>query len=425
MQTEHTQELLSILQSFPLEDKIQMTQDRIIEFVEQTERNGKGAYISFSGGKDSTVLLDIALDIYPDLPAVFSNTGLEYYEIQKFAKKQKNVDVVSPKMRFDEVISKYGYPLIGKEVAEAIYYARRMQPDKRERERVYDHFLQTSAHRNRRTVLTGAYPFTHTHTHTTAQADGTLRHTVKKRTEFNGQRTIRGSRRTGVEEKSFFNKEKWLPLCRDIPVPISHYCCQIVKKNPLHKYSKETGRCPIMATMAEESRVRKQAWMRTGCNAFDGKIQSKPMSFWTEQDVLQYIVSKPLEICSVYGDIVAVDEDGNEYDPHTLLTDGCKLKCTGCDRTGCIYCGFGFHLERGETRFQRLAKTHPKQYEYCMGGGQWVDNPAYDPAAPKFDGEWQNWNPKKIFVPSKKGIGLKTVFDMVNEIYGKDFYRYE
>ena len=245
---------------------------------------------------------------------------------------------------------------------------------------------------------------------------------------MNGLTGVGGVFSNGKEqfgEKSFFNKEKWLPMCRDIPIPISHYCCQIVKKNPLNKYAKETGRYPIMATMAEESRVRKQAWIRTGCNVFDGNIQSKPMSFWTEQDVLQYIIKNDIKICSVYGDIVAVDEDGNEYDPNFTLTDGCKLKCTGCDRTGCIYCGFGFHLERGETRFQRLAKTHPKQYEYCMGGGQWVDNPAYDPVAPEYDGEWKNWNPKKIFVPSEKGMGLKTVFDMVNEIYGKDFYRYE
>ena len=226
-------------------------------------------------------------------------------------------------------------------------------------------------------------------------------------------------------EKSLFNKEKWLPLCRDVPVMISHYCCQKIKKDPLNAYKKRTGRYPIMATMAEESRVRKQAWLRTGCNAFEGKIQSKPMSFWTEQDVMQYIIKNDIEICSVYGDIVAVDEDGNEYDPHTLLTDGCKLKCTGCDRTGCIYCGFGAHLEKGVTRFQRLAWTHPRQYEYCIGGGQWVDNPAYDPVAPEYDGEWKNWNPKKIFVPSKQGLGLKTVFDMVNEIYGKDFYRYD
>ena len=225
-------------------------------------------------------------------------------------------------------------------------------------------------------------------------------------------------------DKSLFNKEKWLPLCY-IPVMISHYCCQKIKKDPLNAYKRRTHRYPIMATMAEESRVRKQAWLRTGCNAFEGKIQSKPMSFWTEQDVMQYIVENDLEICSVYGDIVAVDEVGNEYDPHNLLIDGCKLKCTGCDRTGCIYCGFGAHLERGETRFQRLARTHPRQYEYCMGGGQWADNPAYDPVAPEYDGIWKNWNPKQIWVPSKKGLGLKTVFDMVNEIYGKDFLRYD
>ena len=92
---------------------------------------------------------------------------------------------------------------------------------------------------------------------------------------------------------------------------------------------------------------------------------------------------------------------------------------------GCIFCGFGFHLEKGETRFQRLARTHPKQYEYSIGGGQWVDNPYYDSTAPKMDGEWENWNPKKIWVPSKKGLGMGKVFDMANEIYGKDFYRYE
>lgn len=193
----------------------------------------------------------------------------------------------------------------------------------------------------------------------------------------------------------------------------------------MNKYSKQNGLYPILATMAEESRVRKQAWMRTGCNSFDGKIQSKPMSFWTEQDVLQYIIQNNINICSVYGDVVAVDETGNEYDPHTMLTDNCKLKCTGCQRTGCVYCAFGAHHDGDETRFQRLAKTHPRQYEYCMGGGQWVDNPAYDATASEYDGEWKNWNPKKIIVPSKDGLGLKIVFDMVNEIYGKDFYRYD
>jgi hypothetical protein len=60
-----------------------------------------------------------------------------------------------------------------------------------------------------------------------------------------------------------------------------------------------------------------------------------------------------------------------------------------------------------------------------MNGGQWVDNPAYDPTAPEYDGEWKNWNPKKIWVPSKEGLGMRKVFDDCNQIYGKDFIKYE
>ena len=77
------------------------------------------------------------------------------------------------------------------------------------------------------------------------------------------------------------------------------------------------------------------------------------------------------------------------------------------------------------SKFAMLAKTHPRQYEYCLKGGQWIDNPHYDPTAPKMDGAWKNWNPKKIWVPSKEGIGLKKVFDDMNAIYGEKFYRYE
>ena len=267
-------------------------------------------------------------------------------------------------------------------------------------------------------------------------------------------------------EKSQFNKEKWLPLARDVPILISHKCCHRMKKSPMHKYQTAHGYKPILATLAEESRVRKQAWIRHGCNAFESKNpMSQPMSFWTEQDVLAYIVkyaesimemrkktlfsrvgtddlgtllasgltlgqtvekdySSP--IASVYGDIVSIGSDGNSYPAVDVAGNvQCNLKCSGCQRTGCIFCAFGAHLEKGETRFQRLAYTHPRQYEYCIGGGEWVDNPYYDPAAPVWDGEWKNWNPKKIWTRNGKGLGLGKVFDMVNEIYGKDFIRYE
>lgn len=117
---------LAILQSYPLWLKVKMSQERIRDWVYHYGENG--VVVSFSGGKDSTVLLHLVRQEFPDIKAVFSNTGLEYPEIQRFVKSFDNVDMVTPKMRFDEVISTYGYPLISKEVAEAIYYARRIRP---------------------------------------------------------------------------------------------------------------------------------------------------------------------------------------------------------------------------------------------------------------------------------------------------------
>ena len=213
-------------------------------------------------------------------------------------------------------------------------------------------------------------------------------------------------------------------MCNETQFMISHKCCSAMKKSPIQMYQRRTKRVPFIGTLTEESKLREQAWFKHGCNAFDSnKPTSQPMSFWTEQDVLHYIRDNGLEIASVYGEIVGVDGDGMEYEP--LPGIDCNLKCTGCQRTGCIFCAFGAYLDKGETRFQRLARTHPKQYEYCMRGGQWSDNPAYDPTAPKMDGVWKNWNPKKIWTPSKEGLGMKKVFDDCNQIYGKDFIRYE
>lgn len=111
------------MQALPLIAKIRKTQLRIREWYEHF--NGQ-VYVSFSGGKDSTVLAHLVHELYPEVPLVFSNTGLEYPEIQSFARKM-GAEFIRPSMRFDEVISKYGYPIIGKEVAEAIYYARRIR----------------------------------------------------------------------------------------------------------------------------------------------------------------------------------------------------------------------------------------------------------------------------------------------------------
>ena len=119
----HTIQELRIRQALPLEQKILMTKTRIREWVNYYGL--EGVYVSFSGGKDSTVLLHIAREIYPDIKAVFVDTGLEYPEIREFVKTFDNVDIIRPKMNFKQVIEKYGYPFISKEVSECVYGAKK------------------------------------------------------------------------------------------------------------------------------------------------------------------------------------------------------------------------------------------------------------------------------------------------------------
>lgn len=377
-------------QSLPLNAKVLMTQSRIREWYDHYDGN---VCVSFSGGKDSTVLAHLVHELYPEVPLVFCNTGLEYPEIQSFAKKM-GAEFVYPKMNFSEVISNYGYPIISKENAEAIHYARKIcniggVRQKKENARNLQED-EPPGLRIPQKIMGGGRK--HTDGGRTSQGRGTDTINLSrpdgmaagnaygqaaskpKRERGRGswtqwrRRTIAGVGEFSTETKSIFNKEKWLPLCRDTQFKISHKCCSVMKKGPMGIYQRKHKSKPFIGTLADESRLREQAWIRHGCNAFDAdRPTSQPLSFWLEQDVLQYIKDEGLEIASVYGDIVTVDADGMEYD--SLLAPCGTLKCTGCQRTGCVYCGFGAHLDKGESRFQRLAKTHPKQYEFCMRGG--------------------------------------------------------
>lgn len=343
-----TKDDLKMLQALPLELKIKLTQRRIRDWVR--EFGTDGVYVSFSGGKDSTVLLHIVREMYPDVEAVFVNTGLEYPEIQKFVKTFDNVTILRPKMRFDEVIKRYGYPMISKSVSNCVRGAKMGQ-------------------QSRINLLDGL------------DCDGT-------------------------DRKSKFSQAKYKPLL-NVDFQISEMCCDVMKKSPSYIYQRKTKKKPILATMAAESMLREKNWIKNGCNAFEVKHpQSTPMSFWTEQDVLQYIKENNIHIASVYGDIVYA-ENPEQIRLEEMGVDGCgneKLCTTGCDRTGCIFCGFGCHLQKEPTRFQRLKQTHPRQYEYCLGGGEYDEN-----------GIWK---------PNKDGLGMRHVFDELNKIYGEGFIKY-
>ena len=359
MSNKHEPYALKQRQSLPLEAKIILTQQRIRQWYDYW--NGE-VYVAFSGGKDSTVLkhiVDNTPGVY-DVPAVFVNTGLEYPEIQKFVKDVQagkwdcfnpNVEIVRPKMRFDEVIKKYGYPVISKEVSEVIYSVRHSKPGK------------TKTYREKR---------------------------------LNGELLDKNG------NKSQFNCEKW-KFMLDAPFEVANHCCAVMKKRPSKMYAKETGRKPIIATMASESRLRYQKWIKNGCNAFKStEPTSTPMSFWTEQDVLHYIKKFNVPYASVYGEIQVKQSEGTEKGQINMIDYlGCyepedTLETTGCKRTGCIFCMFGCHLEKEPNRFQMLKQTHPRQYEYCINGGEMVD------------GKWQ---------PSKEGLGLGKVLDYIGVKY--------
>lgn len=385
-------------QSLSLESKIQLTKERIKAWYDAWKRfeicndaTGKTRYVTIDSrdrwvepkmkdtewvksawpgqvyvsvsGKDSTVLKHIVDSMYQDVPAVFVNTGLEYPEVQRFWREVKagkygcfnpDVEIIRPELRFDEVLKQYGYPVVSKEVSQVVREAR-IGLDRGD-----------GSYANRIKKLQGTY------------------------TDKNG-------------EASQFNMEKWGYLL-DAPFEISEQCCAIMKKNPAKQYEMRTGRKAIIGTMAQESRLRHQRWLRYGCNAFDiERPTSNPISFWTEQDVLHYIKKFNVPYCDVYGDIVVKPHGKDvqpgqidlldylgEYDPSDLL------ETTGYKRTGCMFCMFGCHIEKEKNRFQTMKETHPHQYKYCINGGEMVDGK---------------------LIPNKDGLGLGKVLDFIGVEY--------
>lgn len=237
----HTAEELRQLQHLPLDAKIAMSRERIREWIR--EFGESGVYVSFSGGKDSTVLLHLVRQWYPDVTAVFVDTGLEYPEIRQFVKTFDNVEIIRPAMNFKQVITKYGYPVISKEVSETVCEVR--NPN------------------------------------------------YKGKTKY---LKINGEYLTKKGDKSPYNCEKYKPLL-DADFNVSNVCCKVMKKSPAKKFEHDFGMVALTAQMAEESAQRTSAWLKNGCNGFDmNRKISNPMSFWTEQDVLQYIIKNNLTI---------------------------------------------------------------------------------------------------------------------------------
>lgn len=269
-------------QSWTLEQKIDHSLGTIESFVNRMGGEDK-VYVSFSGGKDSTVLFHLARRIYPNMLGVFCNTGNEYPDIIRFVRQTQsegaNIQIIRPKITPRAVWAKYGFPLVGKEQSFYINIVRK-NPKCR-----------------------------------TAQ----LR--ISKGTRF------------GISEK-------WRYLINE-PYDVHNICCNKLKKEPMHRFCKESGRFPILGVMASESKRREADYIKNGnCNYFDSKQpKSQPLSIWVEQDIWDYIKRFNLPIADIYH--------------------------KGAMRTGCMGCGFGAQFA-DDTRFRVLYRNYPKCYDMVM-----------------------------------------------------------
>lgn len=228
-------------QSWPLEQKIDHSLYTIENFLAGVD--GK-AYVAFSGGKDSTVLLDLVRVVDKTLPAVFCNTGNEWPDIVRFVRELQaspgyNIVELHPKKTCKEYWSQFGFPLISKDTAHKLYYMKR-------------------------------------------KPDGNVA-------------------KHAFAEGSYFSVPKKWRFLADEQFWCSANCCEALKHNPSEIYERKTKRRPITGIMASESQSRTMSYIKKGgCNVFGLKAQSTPLAIWTENDIWDYIKSRDLKIADIY-----------------------------------------------------------------------------------------------------------------------------
>ncbi len=258
-----SKEELKRLQALPLVEKIKVSKKVIQDWH---EANKGAVYVAFSGGKDSTVCLDLVRSLFPEVPGVFVDTGLEYPEVKEFVKTKENITWVRPKMSFKEVLEKTGYPVISKEVALKVRQARENAPGS----------------------------------------------------------SLWNLRINGIKQNGEFTPfgqipARWLPLLK-APFNISELCCNYLKKRPFHIYEKETMRRGITGVMAGDSRTRRTSFLKHGFGNICHAHPCAPLSHWLEKDIWEYLGAQGLEYSKVY-DLPGVDRTGCVFCMFGIMRD--------------------------------------------------------------------------------------------------------
>lgn len=241
---------------FLLDDRIQKIRQIIGQYGEEN------FYISFSGGKDSTVLsalIDMAL---PEntIPRVYANTGIELNMIRDFvfdmAKTDDRVKIIKPSVPIKTVLEKEGYPFKSKGHAKWVDLYQRNG-----RNQAIENYLASD------------------------KKDRDLYRTCPKKLKYQ------------------FSEEFHLR--------VSDKCCINLKEKPIEKWSKENQRpYGINGLMRAEGGRRSFA----KCLAFvGGKLKIfQPLTPMTPEWEEWFIKTYHIKICDIY------------HPPYSLIRTGCK-----------------------------------------------------------------------------------------------------
>lgn len=238
--------------------------DRItkIKSIDELYNLRENAFISFSGGKDSTVLSRLIDEALPDnkIPRVFFNTGIEYKEILRFVRQKALEDnrfvIYNSSVNIRNMLETKGYPFKSKEFAQKMY---------------------------------------------TYQRSGYC----KTVTDYLGT--------TGNKAKTFCCPEKLKPcFTSDFILKVSDKCCKELKKKISEKWSKENNKPIVITGMTRgEGGVRKS---KTACTVFDeGKLHKFHPLFPVSKDFIdKAIYIYQIALCKLY------------YPPYNFERTGCK-----------------------------------------------------------------------------------------------------
>lgn len=309
---------------FILQDRLGVIRDIINKYGEEN------FCISFSGGKDSTVvhhLVDMAL---PEnrIPRVFSNTGIEYNAIIEFVREREREDdrfvMIQPSKNIKKTLNEKGYPFKSK--LYSMHYATYSR-NKQETDKIIDYI-------NSNASMKYNYDFIHN-----------LPKGVKLSTKYYFGLEERDGKIVDAGELLSFPKMLHYQWEMDKIFNISDKCCLEMKEKPLDQWRREHKKPHrILGLMREEGGRRRTA----KCQAFKGdELSFHPLAVISKEWEEWFIKTYDIKLCKLY------------YEPYNF------------DRTGCKGCPFNVNLERELSTLECYFPNERKQCEYIW-------KPVYD-----------------------------------------------